>query len=127
MPDFGNDFAGYLDIDAAFSTVSGWRSVAHAIARRLTTPTGGLIGKPSYGYDVRILLNAPLNKAFAERKIQEQCLAEERVQAASVSITLNRATQQIDIDIKIRTADGPFSMTIDVSQVTTQIFFEQAA
>lgn len=121
MTDFGIDFAGYLDIDSSFSTVTGKLAVAHAVARRLVQPKGGLIDAPNYGWDVRQLINAPVNAAFAESRIQDECEQDERVLSAVVTVNFEPRSSVVDIVIDLRTADGPFSMTLHVSQVSVSL------
>lgn len=127
MADYGLEFAGFEDIDPSWSTVTGLRALAHAIARRLTTPAGGLIGDPDYGFDLRGQLNSVVNPAFLEARIADECLKDERIDDASVSVTFDGATQTMTVVITLTPSDADsFPLTLNVSQVSVALLIGAA-
>lgn len=126
MPDFGTDIStpDASDIDPYFTTVTGWRCLAQAIGRRLTTPRGSLIDDAAYGFDVRTRLHDALTPSdlatmtgFVKREIE----ADERVDRADVSIAFSAPTSTLTIKAVVTTGDGPFRLVLAVSSVTTEI------
>jgi hypothetical protein len=101
--------------------------LAQAIARRLTTPRGGLFYDSDYGTDIRRWLNAavqPLGRIGFE--VQNEALKDERVKRANATVTIVGGT--LNIDLKLVDADGPFTLTLSVNQLTVDIInFQQAA
>jgi hypothetical protein len=108
-----SDIAGVLDVDWALSTVDGFLALAQQILRRLTTPLGELEDDPTYGFDIRGLVGAPLTASIIEARVLEQIYAEEEVQRAAV-----RATQSADgilIEMRVQAITGTGSLTLNAS------------
>jgi hypothetical protein len=106
----GSDISGVDDIDFALTLVDGRLALAQAILRRLTTPRGGLIGSPSYGYDLLRTIGAPVPASIVLQRVTEQVLAEEEVLDASVAVALSNGVLQVNIDVE--DDEGPFSLTV---------------
>lgn len=123
LSDFGVDIAGFQYLSPVCGLASGRLNLCYAIARRLTTPAGALDDHPEYGFDIRALLNddftAPKLSA-ARASIQAQCEQDERVQAATVSISLPE-TGVMTITIQLEDAIGPFDLVMSVNQVSAAI------
>lgn len=120
MADLGLDLSCVTDLEEDMAEVSGRTCLAQAIARRLTTPRGGLIDDPGYGYDLRDLLNAdvgPRELAAAASAAENECLKDERVLSATVSIVYAQQT----VDVALEDADGPFKLVLAVDTVTVAI------
>lgn len=124
MPDFGVDIAtpDAADIDPYFTTVSGWRGLGQALARRLVTPRGSLIDDDAYGYDLRSRLSDTFTAAeiaqigaIAKRELE----GDERVDSATVTATFTAGT--LRVSAAIQTASGSFRLVLAVSSVTTEI------
>jgi hypothetical protein len=78
----GVDVSCYPDLDPLGTLVSGNTALAQAIARRLTTPRGGLFYDTNYGTDLRLYLNEGMtNEAQSRIKaaIESECAKDERV------------------------------------------------
>ena len=126
--DYGSDvstFAGpLLDLDPTFTVITGPRVVAERVARRLTTPRGGLFYDANYGMDIRDFLNAGVTNQLSA--IQELCnqeaLKEETVQASNCTVTYVAATSTMTIAYRLQLASGPFQFTLSVSQLTASVF-----
>lgn len=127
MADLGSDIGGVLDIDPTLSVVTGRKALVQAVARRCTTPNGQLLWTVAYGYDLRGEVGAIVDRATVESNIRTQCLLEEEVEDAEVTVTLNAATKELRAVVRLTDSEGPFTFTI-VSQVdlTIQVFTGEA-
>jgi phage baseplate assembly protein W len=112
------------DLSSPGTYASGKRAIAEAIARRLQTPRGNLLSDPTYGYDLTAFLDADLGArdiAMITSNAQAECLKDERVAGATVTIALS-ATGVLVVSIAIDPSVGlPFTFVLSVSQVTVQI------
>jgi len=122
VAELGSDFGGVVDLDPAMPVVAGRLCLAQALARRLTTPAGSLLGDPNYGYDTRLLLNAPFNAAFVEARITDECLKDERVEDVDVTVSFDRTTSTVTVAIVVTpSADAVFEFTLNVSQLRVEL------
>lgn len=120
--DYGLDLACVDDLDADMTEVTGRRVLAEALARRLSTPRGGLIDDPNYGTDVRGYLNDDLSKADIARigaAVDAECRKDERVlrtttQVGFVSGALTLSIQVVDLS-------GPFRLVLGVTDVSVDV------
>lgn len=123
--DFGTDLSCVTDLTPQCTVVSGRRLLAEAIARRLITPRGRLIGDPDYGTDITDLINDDVDATTIgamRSAIVAECLKDERVVSAEVTITAPPGgTGSYKIDISLEDGDGPFPLTLDVSEVTVEL------
>ena len=101
--------------------------VAQRIIRRLTTPRGSLASvgdDPNFGWDIRQLINAKLSPSSISQYqalIQGECLKDEQVSAATV--TISGTDGNISVSVSLTSAVGPFSLTLPVQDLTAaQIF-----
>jgi hypothetical protein len=124
--DLGSDFAGILDIDATLTWVSGWRNLGNALARRLTTPNGGLFYDPDYGFDLRSLLNAAVrDTTWIEARIVKEVLKDKRVQRATASIVFDGDTLTVHIGITPKGDSNPnFSLVMNVTQLNVETLLQ---
>ena len=123
LTDFGVDIGGWQSLAPVWPLASGRLNLCYAIARRLTTPLGTLDDHPEYGYDVRALLNwgfSPAELAAAQASIQAQCLEDERVQDATVSIALP-TDGRMTITIALEDATGPFDLVLGIDSVSAAV------
>ena len=121
--DYGVDVYALTDIDPYFRLVSGQEAVAQAIARRLQTPAGGMLGDPAYGYDLRGLVNTAKSLAELEEiraNVEAQCLLDLRVDIADVSLNLlDSGVCEIRIDLTLAGGETPtLTFQIDSSNVS---------
>jgi hypothetical protein len=107
--------------------------IGQRIARRLMTPRGalGLIGDDAdFGWDVRQLFNGKISPTFiatAESQIAAECVKDEQVGGADVDLNFTQSNSVMAIDINLTTAEGPFSLTLTVSQLTASLIFGGAS
>lgn len=111
---------GLPDLDPFFSLVTGRAALAQALLRRIITPTGALLGDPSYGHDVRVHLNdVAVSPRVVAVAVREQWLADERVVDCGVRVTFADGTYRIEG--LVRDGDGPFRLVIAIGEVTAEI------
>lgn len=122
MADLGSDIAGVFDIDPALSVVTGRTALAQAVLRRLTTPRGGLIGSPTYGYDVAALIGSTVPPSIVEQRVLEQCLLEEEIVDARCTVTLVAGV--LTVTLALQDGDGPFALVLSASELTTEAFLD---
>lgn len=124
--DYGTDVYCVQDLDPYFSLVSGAEGVAQALARRLQTPQGGLLTDPSYGYDLRALVNASLTAAdllAAQSAIEYQCLLDQRVDSVEVQITVVAEVAIVTVDPIL--VDGEtFTLTFELSPTNSVLVYQ---
>lgn len=128
MADFGTDILALDDLDPSFALVSGEAMLARAIARRLTTPRGGLFCDPDYGYDVRALLLdglTPAKLASAQASIAAEVEKDERVAGATVTFTQDTTAERLTISIELETDEGPFDLVLSVDALSAELLSPQ--
>lgn len=122
-PNYGTDLSCISDLDPSMAEVSGRLLLAQACVRRLTTPRGGLIDDPNYGYDVTQFLNDDLNPADLQRiasAIDAELVKDERVLSSTTQITL--ISNVLTIATQMTPSGGPsFSLVLAVSAVTVSL------
>ena len=128
----GLDVLCLTDLDPQLQLVGGLALLAQDLAHRFETPAGGLFYDESYGYDLRALLNAELDESDVTRiaaAVEAQCLLDERVEAVRVDVTLYRAESRLRVAIAVECAEGPFSFSLLVDELSLVAadFFAQAA
>jgi phage baseplate assembly protein W len=121
----GSDIHAVTDLDGAFRVVSGRLAHAQAIARRLGTPRGDLerIGDdPDYGTDLRAYVGADVGPRVVfevQSAVEREALKDERTLSASAVATF--AGDALMVALRLADADGPFSLTLAVSDVTVSV------
>lgn len=126
--DLGSDFSGVLDIDPALTVVTGYRCLAEALARRLTTPAGRLLGAPDYGHDLRQYINSGFrNTSTIALAIENECLKDERVAGVTATVTYEVGTQTLTAQIEVTISDADsFEFTFILTSTTAQVLLEAA-
>lgn len=109
--------------------VTGPRLVAEAVYRRLTTPRGMLRGgeeEADYGLDLTELIGSVSNRSDAAAlpgRIENELRKDERIE--SVKVTVTETTQGVaksfEVFVEATTSEGPFDLTLAVSDVTTAL------
>lgn len=122
--DYGTDISFYPDLDPSGALVSGNVALSQAIARRLTTPRGGLFYDSNYGTDVRAFVNEVVNVESLARMrsaIERECLQDERCQSCTATLVFNAQGQALTIHVAGETADGPFRFVLAVTALTVDL------
>lgn len=132
--DYGTDFSTYWtadgqpDLDPNFTPITGPRVVLEAVCRRLITPRKTMLDR-DYGYDLRKLLQATLTSADVARiqaEIEAECLKDERIDAADVTVTLPLGTGELTVSINLSLVDQstPFTLVFILTLDTIKIIME---
>lgn len=124
MPDFGSDVSTFPDLDPGFSSMTGARVLAEAMARRFTTPRGSLVGSPTYGVDVREWLNESMTRARLTewaRALEQEAEKDERIESAEVSLSYDSAAMALRISALLEAADRTFALVLVVTAVSLTI------
>lgn len=124
--DYGLDLTCTDDLDPRCSVTSGRRIVAEAVYRRLITPRGRLIDDPEYGTDITDWINDDFSAsdiASLGAAIQSECLKDERVAEAEVSVEEPPGgTGAYAITISLTELTGTtFDLVLSVSDVTVDL------
>lgn len=117
--DFGSDISTFPDLDPLLEPQSGRRVLLESIARRMSTPRGGLWWAPSYGSDLGAVLDEAVDPArlrSAASALQQQLVQDERIKSASVEATYVAATRSLRIVVSIVDATGPFTRVFALDQ-----------
>ncbi len=123
MTDFGSAVSWVADMTPEGGVVTGNLVVAQAIARRLMTPRGRLIGYPNYGYDLTQFCNGDIGDSDVpsiQSGIEAECLKDPRVASAVSSVSLD-PSGLMTVKVTATSANGPFTLVLSVSQVTVQL------
>ncbi len=101
--------------------------IGQRIARRLSTPHGalGLIGDdPDAGWDVKQYVLAKMGPSaisVAKSQIVSECIKDEQVLDCDCQMSLTG--NSLGITLALTTAAGPFALTLNVNELTTQAVF----
>jgi len=120
MPaDLGTDLACVSDLSPTLATVSGRRALVEAVARRWTTVPGTLLADSEYGGGLSAALLASGVPDDLAARLERQALRDERVAGADVTVELNHLTGTLTVIGSLVDADGPFKLTLNVSDMTS--------
>jgi hypothetical protein len=121
-PDYGTDVSTFPDLDEAFAPLTGIAVIAQSVARSLEDAGRGV--------DLRQWLNESLEDAdvfHLQQTIEAQCLADERVQGVSVSVS-QPLLHELRIAIDVEPAQqGPFRLVLKVTSITVEVLSLEAA
>jgi hypothetical protein len=124
VTDYGEDFSCASDLATTLGTASGRTVVVEAIARRLTTPRGRLLGDEDYGFDLTDYANddvSPADIAWIGSQVEAECLKDERVSLANTTAVLG-AGDILTVTVAIVLSDGDaFDLTLAVSSVSVPV------
>jgi hypothetical protein len=115
------------DVDPYHRRITGPAVVAHAVARRLTTPRGSLSWAPGEGFDLRELVNDSLSLASSGPLealigiVRAEVLRDERVETVQIRASFTEASGVLTLAISGETGEGPFDLVLAVSQLTTEV------
>lgn len=119
MTDFGIDIAWTGDLEPMMQAVDGLRALQQSIMRRLTTARGSLFYDLEYGTDLKRFLNSAASPRVIEQAAENEILKDERVLATSVEYLADSQSES-RVRISVQTAEGPFSFTVPVSEITAE-------
>lgn len=126
---YGADLSCASDLTEQMASVDPLTrlAVAEAIARRLTTPRGGVLDDPDYGLDLRAMCNRGMAdddvRTLAAR-VRSEVEKDDRVDAAAVVVTPSSDVSTLTIAIRVTPYDGrigTFSLTLAVTSSSALI------
>ena len=124
MTDYGTDFSCTADLETTLSTVSGPMVVVEAVVRRWSTPTGGLLGDPNYGFDLSAYCNAdvsPRDIAQLTTSLNAEAEKDERVLECTSTAVLG-TDDVLTVTSNLTLLDGEeFTLVLAVSSVTVEL------
>ena len=135
MADFGRDISCTSSIMTG-RYATGVRLVAEACYRRLITPRGMLRGgeeEANYGLDLSELVGSTSTKndeAALAGRIRAELEKDERVETADVKVTRVESkdrTVSFGVVVAATTAEGPFTLTLAVTDVSVELLGIEAA
>lgn len=112
-----------MDISTDFQVVSGRTALAQALLRRWTTDRGQLIDDPNYGDNLENYINDDMSIADiakAQQAAVNEALKDERV-VDCTSIASFDDSGVLTLEFTITDGDGPFSLTLAVTDVTVDL------
>lgn len=115
------------DFRPDMTTVSGQTALIHRLAVRLQTPRGRFPWWPNFGTDISQYLLSKATPQQIASAAQAECLKDEQVRQANVSATVSDAGRKITLAIRIVASDGPFALTLSITQASLDLISLQAA
>lgn len=112
-----------IDINLELQPVFGRRALAEALVRRWITDRGGLIDDPNYGTNLTDYINddmSPEDLAMMQADAEAEAHKDERVLDISSTASISD-TDELNIAFLIVDAEGPFTLTLSVSEVTVAL------
>lgn len=128
QPNFGISWSCVSDLTMPSVMVSGFRVVAEAVLRRWSTPRGGLIEDPTYGYDLTNAIGEDIDaQTLASMSQGAATEAEKDPRVRACFVTLGLINSVLTVQARIETAEGPFTLVAAVSGITVTLLQVQAA
>lgn len=124
MADLGTDIAWMGDLDPMFSLVSGRAALIQSIVNMFESNPEVDTETDDFGKDLSELLGesmSPSEIGDEVNRIEQKCLSDERVSVAEARIDLNHSTGSAHITIRIIDDEGPFSLVLNVTEVSVQV------
>jgi hypothetical protein len=116
---------GSADIDPTCREVSGIGVLVQSAIMRQITPTGSLIGAPDDCTDLRALISRGMKGSDIQQVIatvRGQLLRDQRITSAVITGNFNPATATLTMVEAIESGAGPFTLTIEVGQLTLALY-----
>jgi hypothetical protein len=113
-----------LDGDPSLRTVTGRALLAQSLLCRQSTSRGSVIDCPNDCLDLRDYLGAGMTPAQVLAlygTIQAELLKDQRVTQVSVNGSYSFQTSILTLNEAITSSYGPFTLVLNVSQVTVQL------
>jgi hypothetical protein len=126
--DYGLDILVFTDLDDSMTPVGDSRVLSEAIARRFLTPRGHLAFHPDYGLDLRGYLNDSIDDDFLltlKADMEMEANQDERVESAKATVSYDEATKTLTAKVELESAVGPFSFTLEVSELTSRLTVDE--
>lgn len=125
MPDYGQDISCTTDLDPTFRLVDGETMMAQVCVRRLYCGRGQLLSDPNdETIDAREFVSNGMKQGELTR-VKALCesalLADPRVFSVRVKPSYDAGARRITLPIQGTGSEGPFQLTLAVSDVTVEL------
>jgi phage baseplate assembly protein W len=121
VSDYGSDISTFPDLDGTFTLITGTRVVCEAVARRLSTPRGSLLGAPDYGIDLRAYVNESMDAdvlAGLQRSAKLEIAKDERIASVAVAASFDFASSTLTLNISADLVTGEsFSLVMTIGNL----------
>jgi phage baseplate assembly protein W len=122
MPDFGSCWSCLTGLTFPAVQVTGFRVVAEAIVRRWSTPRGGLVDDPNYGFDLTGLVGDDIDTPSLSRMAQSASAeAKKDGRVLGCAVQMNYLDGALTVTASVTTAQGPFRLVVGVDNVTVSL------
>lgn len=121
------DANGALDVDLGMQEVTGRDVLIQRLVRRQLTPPGSVIDSPNDCIDVRGFVSAGVTQTDLQSlagALRNELLKDEGVTDVAISVSFDPRIAMLSIVEKFTSGYGPFSLTLNVSQVTLEILVQ---
>lgn len=118
---------GAYDVDLGMSEVTGRALLVQRLIKRQTTPLGSVIDSPNDCMDVRGWVSSDVTQLQLQALaggLKTELLKEEAITNVVVMFSFNSATKALTITENFTSGYGPFTLTLNVSQVTLAILLD---
>jgi hypothetical protein len=115
---------GAYDVDLGMSEVTGRTLLVQRLIKRQTTPLGSVVDSPNDCMDVRGWVSSDVTQLQLQALaagLKTELLKEEAVTNVIVMFAYNAATKTLTITENFTSGYGPFTLTLNVSQLTLTI------
>lgn len=124
--DFGRDISGGLDISATLQESTGLQLMREVALRRVSTPDASLLSAPDEKtVDLRLYISGELpHNDLGAQVVSTAAVAALQADQRILSAKVDAAWEGDDfmmVPIRCFTAEGPFSMTLQVSSVSIEV------
>ena len=120
----GSDWLALNDIDVYGQICEGKACLGQDLLHRFTTPRGGLFYDTSFGKDLRVYLEESLTPeriAAIPGEVSQEAEKDPRVESAKTTVSYDTKTEKLTISITAATANGPFTLVLEVSKLTVEL------
>lgn len=133
MSAFGRDLKtivdahGNVDLTPGMLESTGRAVLAERLVRRQTTPRGSVIDAANECFDIRDWLSKEFNDANMSKlrgTIKQELLNDPGVLTVEVQTTYNAADRSFKVVESVVSSDGPFTLTLSVSQLSIDLLLE---
>lgn len=129
--DYGLDVYCNGDLRPDMPKVTGRSLLIQRARNGLETAPGSMDWDPlavGWGYDLRLLVNAKIRTDLRqeEQRIVNQIERDDEVEKAEVTSVFYQSSGALYLKCRIWDADGPFSLTLSIDELTVQILNEGA-
>lgn len=107
--------------------VSGETALVHRLCVRLQTPRGRFPWWPNFGTDIAQFLLSKATPQQIAAAAEAECKKDEQVKSVRAFAEISDGGRKIILRIRVVTATGPFTLTLDITQARLSLVSLQTA